>query len=94
MADLNAPNVYIQVRITEETSKGTFNDALYFSPDEYAGLKDQQVADARQSRIDNWLDFLDNQKNVVAGVPTKEELLKIKTDLEAQIAVVDEKLSK
>lgn len=93
MADLNAPGVFVQVKISEDTEKGRFNDALYYTYKDYDGMKDDQVDADKQARVDGWLSFLDTQSKIVPVEPTVEELTKMKTDLETQVAEVDAQIA-
>ena len=52
--------VRIQVLISEKTAFGEFNDALYFSPEEYAALTEQQIAEAKKARVDAWVEAVSN----------------------------------
>jgi hypothetical protein len=47
-------NIYVQVRIKQETKDGTFSDSLYYSADEWAKATADQVKEAVQKRVDNW----------------------------------------
>jgi hypothetical protein len=46
--------IKIQLTFTEQTSHGEFRDALYFTQEEYAELKPEDLEKRKQERIDNW----------------------------------------
>jgi hypothetical protein len=47
-------NVFVQVRIKQDTKDGQFTDTLYYSSAEWAKLSAADVQKAIQGRIDNW----------------------------------------
>lgn len=71
----------IQVRFSEQTEIGEFNDALYFTEEEFAGLKPEDIEIAAKSRVANWTEAVAAASKVVAVEPTVEEL-------EAEVAQV------
>lgn len=93
MADLNQPNVKIQYRIKENTKNGEFNDAIYYTKEEFEAL-DQSVVDAQVAlRVTNWVKLVDEQSKIVPQEPTQEELEAQKAELERQLGEVNDKLS-
>lgn len=87
MASLNDPDVRIQVLINKDTNQGRFNDAMYFTADEYNALSNQQVKDMANARKDAWVRAVkDAAKN--ARVITKAEKLAFKAQLDQQLATL------
>lgn len=86
MANLYKKNVRIQYIFEVETSEGWLKSALYFSPSEYEQLTDEEIASAISSQADSWVASIQNAKVEDAKEYTPEELLKLKQELEAQIA--------
>ena len=89
MADLSLARV--QVLISELTPYGQFNDALYYTTEEFEALKDEDVEAAKQERIDAWVAGQEAQKDKVA--PTEEEPLAKKTALEDTVAEAQEEIA-
>jgi len=58
-------NVYVQVRIKEQTSQGEFNDSLYYTTEEWANITQENVQRAAQQRVDSWV-------NLIKGAPAQE----------------------
>lgn len=56
----------IQVLITQETEVGTFNDALYYSLEEWPNVTQEQRDSEKAQRVANWV-------NVIIGEP--EEII-------------------
>jgi hypothetical protein len=53
--------VQIQILFTKETVDGiSFTDALYFSPEEYATLSEEQIEALKQERFDKWIYSVNN----------------------------------
>ena|SRR3990167_3903778 len=70
--DLNSANVRIQFLIKEQTAHGEFNDALYYTPEEFAGKTEDDIHAERQQRVDAWVAIVSNPQP--AAEPTPEEL--------------------
>lgn len=51
-------NVFIQVRIKQETKDGMFNDSLYYSADEWAKMSAEAVQTAINDRVAKWTDMI------------------------------------
>ena len=47
--------VRIQVLFSEDTDKGRFQDALYYTEDEYKNVKRVDIDREKKKRKDNWL---------------------------------------
>jgi len=47
--------VRIQVLFSEDTPKGRFQDALYYTEDEYKNVKQSDKDKEKKKRKDNWL---------------------------------------
>lgn len=60
--DFNDPNIRIQYLVTKKTDIGEFNDAIYFTPDEWAALTKDEVQIKADARVDNWIDEVKNPK--------------------------------
>ncbi len=50
----------IQVLIQEETPYGQFNDALYFTQEEFATKTNAEIESAIQERVDNFINVIEN----------------------------------
>lgn len=92
MIDLNQKNIFIQVRIKEQTELGEFNDALYFALTEFKNLNETDLQDAVKTRIDKWIAFVKEQKSLIPVEPTIEELEAKKLKLEIELDQIITKL--
>lgn len=52
--------VRVQVIFSEETPKGTFQDALYYTLAEYNVLKQSAIDTAKQERVNTWIAIVSN----------------------------------
>ena len=66
----------IKIWFKVDTEKGAFQDALYFTEDEFNNLKNGEVETQAQARADAWVAFLNNP-------PIPVELTKEEMQLEA-----------
>jgi len=48
-------NVFVQVRVQEDTKQGQFNDSIYYSAEEWSKLTKEEVQKAVEDRVNNWL---------------------------------------
>jgi hypothetical protein len=85
-------NAKIQIPIREDTEIGQFNDALYYTLDEIAAMKEADVAQVVSARVGNWVSFVKEQSSKVAPEPTKEDLEAEKVKLLEQKVRTDERL--
>lgn len=92
MANLNNENVRIQVLVTKDTPIGRYQDALYFSPDEFNAISQDDVDAMAQKRADDWVASV-QAASKIDYVPTAEELQAQKADLQAQLDAVDTQLA-
>ena len=92
MADLNQKDIFIQVRIKEETTEGQFNDSLYFTPSQFSVLSEADLQIRKQERVNNWVNLVKASKNVIPIEPTKEELLAEKENLLTELNLLDIKI--
>jgi hypothetical protein len=96
MASLNDPDVRIQVLINKDTNQGRFNDAMYFTADEYNALSNQQVKDMANARKDAWVravkDARDNPRRITKAekIAAREAQAEQLAALDADIAVTPE----
>ena len=80
-----AQQVMVQVRFQEDVNiKGMnlqYSDALYYTPEQYAAMKQSDIDAVKAERVANWKNIMENPAPVKE--PSKEELI-------AQIAAMDE----
>lgn len=67
----NTQEVRIQVIFRTDTSKGTYQDALWFTQEEYDKVTPEEIEVMKQERIDNWLSVV----STPPSEPAKEERL-------------------
>ena len=95
MADLTQKDVFVQVRIREETSEGQFNDSLYFTLAQFSALSDANLQVKKQERVNNWVNLVKESKTAIPIEPTKEELAaqkeRLLTELNLLQIKIDEK---
>ena len=82
--------VFIQVKFKEHTEVGEYNDAIYFTEDEYAVVDQKSIDQIKKKRVDNFVDSIKNPPPVEE--PTKEELQKIMEELDLQKVLIDQQL--
>lgn len=79
--------VLIQIPFKKKTESGLeYNDALYFSQEEYAALTQEQIEEMKQTRFNNWLSVIQNP--VIQPEPTEAQII------EERVKVVKEALAK
>lgn len=83
--------VSIQVRFSMPSKYGEYQDALYFTEEEYKSLTQDDIDILKRTRRDNYVSTIDTKPAVVA--PTKGELQVAKADLQAQIVELDAKIA-
>lgn len=89
--------VRVQVLFSQETKYGIYKDALYFSEAEYAGLTKEDIDNHIASRVNNYLAIVETPTETSTAEmaePTKEDLQLAKTELENQLADLNEKIAK
>lgn len=69
-----AINKFIQVRISENTEIGQFNDAIYYTEDEFNKLSEDDINVSIKERVDNWVAFVKEQSSKEPVPPTVEDL--------------------
>jgi hypothetical protein len=84
-------NIRIQVLIKEQTEVGEFQDALYFTEEEYASLSEKDIQKMIDTRIENWVNQVQNPP--IPEEPTKEDLESQKIELQKHIDEVELKIS-
>ena len=85
-------NTRVQYLIKQETDKGQFNDAIYYSKTEFEALPEQDLQSQVAERVTNWITYAEQQALIVPVEPTKEELEAQKLDLENQLSRIIDKL--
>ena len=73
----------IQYRIKVQTEIGEFNDALYFTKEEWSKLTQEELAAMVKKRVDNWVNIIKHPAPVAE--PTKEELQAQAEQMQMQI---------
>lgn len=72
--------VRIQVIFRKDTPHGTYQDALWFTKEEYDKVTQEEIDIKKQERIDNWLSIISTPQ----PEPTKEEqLARIQSELDS-----------
>ena len=89
MADIS---VSVQVKFTEQTKYGSFTDALYFSPDEFSTISQDDIKALIKNRVDNYISVVETPTQDVE--PSKAELQESRAELAAQIAELDSQIAK
>ena len=80
----------IQVRIKVQTDVGEFNDALYFSKEEYEALTQSEIEIMKQARVDAWVNSVKNPPVYIE--PTLEELKNLRIQYNEEVDRVMEKI--
>lgn len=86
--------IMIQVRFKEKVvingNETEYNDALYFTQEEYQAKSQSEIDMLKQERVTNWTNVIKNPPAFVE--PTKAQLQEQKINLEAQLVDVNTKL--
>lgn len=88
MANLNDPDVRIQVLIRKDTNQGQFNDALYFTAAEFNALTNADVRALADARKDAWVQAMRDAKQSPRRV-TKAEKIAAREALARQLDAAD-----
>ena len=86
MASLNRDDVRIQVKINKDTPIGKFNDAMYFTKDQFDALTNQEVNDKAQERVQNWRDAVRDARQNARQATKAERIAEREARREAAIA--------
>ena len=84
-------SIRVQVRFSEQTPYGEYNDALYYTETEYANISQSEIDTEKANRVANYISLVSNP--TVPTEPTKEQLEAEKAALLEQIAQIDAKIS-
>ena len=72
MANLSRPEASVRWKFSYDTNQGRFNDALYFTGDQYQALTVGEILEMQRVRRDAWLEAL-RQARINARAATKAE---------------------
>ncbi len=78
--------VFYQVRIQEDTELGQYNDALYYTPDEWLTVKQEDIDTAVKERVQNWVAFVKEQSSKPPVPPLPADLKEQAEQLKLQWA--------
>lgn len=91
MANLHQDNVRIQVLISTDTPQGRFNDALYFSKEEFDALSEDALDAIKTQRVNSWVSSV-QEASKREYIPTTKDIEEQKAALQIQIDELDAKL--
>lgn len=83
--------IYIQIRLKREYNGVEFNDAIYFTEDEYKDIKPSEIEKLKEERFNSFKESVDNPP--VPVELTKEQLEEEKMALQKLIDEVNEKIA-
>lgn len=84
-------DIRIQVPIEQTTPYGTFHDALYFTPAEYAALTEADIEALKQARVDAWVAAVSTPRK--PAEPTAEDLAADAARVRREFEVLAQKLA-
>lgn len=90
-ADISQTYKY-QVLVKQTVNGNEYNDAIYYTPTEWANIKQADVNAEIQKRVTNYTNAINNPAPVVEA--TKVELQAQKLQLQDQIAQLDTAIAK
>jgi hypothetical protein len=94
-APVFADEIFVQIRIDQQTEVGRFKDALYYPVEQWNSVDPASVEAERQARIEKWVDQIKNPPPTPDPVePTKEELQAQADAIAAEIAARQAELQK
>ena len=79
--------IRIQVIFKADTPHGTYQDALWFTEDEYTALTSEVLEAMKQDRIDKWIEAVTNPP-VVTELTSEERIAQIQAEIDDLIARV------
>lgn len=62
----------IQIRIKEQTPYGEFNDSLYYTPEQYKIISQEELKKAAQARVATWISAVENPPSILPDVVIEE----------------------
>lgn len=80
--------IFIQIRFKEKTSHGEYNDALYFTQEEYASIDKATIDAMKQQRVNNWIYALEHPPEYVT--PTKEILEQMIAEKQQELQQIEQ----
>jgi hypothetical protein len=87
--DTKGQDVRLQVLVKQPG----FQDAVYYTPNQWAEKTEEAINTEKQTRYDNWLQLVAEQSQQVTPEPTKEQLEEQKTQLEQQLQELDQQIN-
>ena len=94
MADLNAPNVRVQVLVKAKTKHGKFTDAIYYSKSQYDAMSEAAVTAAKDARIAAWVAAVDYARANPAPPPTRADRIAERDRLQAEADLITAELAR
>ena len=82
--------ISVQIKYRMEQDGKSYQDALYFTTDEYQNLTQANIDAEKQKRFDNWIFVINNPVPFVE--PIIEELEAMKVELERQLEEINLKM--
>ena len=83
--------IIVQVQFKASTAYGEFRDALNIPKAEYDSLSQAEIDDRKQTRVDNWVSYMDSPKVSVA--PTKAQLQIQAAELSSRLSELNTKIA-
>ena len=72
--------IRIQVIFKADTPYGVYQDALWFTEDEYTALTSEVLEAMKQERVDKWIEMVTNPP-VVPELTPEERIAQIQTEI-------------
>jgi hypothetical protein len=82
----------VQIIFEEDTTHGKFSDALYFPLDDFDKIKDKEIEEKAQVRIDNFITQCEVEKPELTEEEKQKELQGQKISLEGEIALKQQEI--
>ncbi len=90
MADFNREGLDIRITVEEDTKYGEFNDAIYYSYQDYSDAPDEQIDADIQAKVDAWTAMMAIPP--VANVNDLQDLIILEAELQRQILDVQNQI--
>jgi len=95
LAGTAADPIKIQYHIKVQTEIGEFNDSLYFTPEEWTKLTQEELAQKIKARVDNWVNSVKHPAAEKAPAKPSKEELQIQADqLKQQLDQINAQIAK
>ncbi len=81
-----------RMKISADTKYGQFNDAVYYTPEEYFSYSPEEIQAQAQARVDDWMNKMAEPVVAQAEVETEQKLIEDKAYIQSKLQEINEKI--